>query len=147
MGISSFFLRFYLFTFRERGREGETEGEKQRERNRGRETSMCCCCLSCAPYWGPRPQPRHVPWLGIEPMTLWSSGRHSIHWATPARAVCAFLCCWRNSSLLGCHKDIVLYFCLKAKFLHSLIYIELIFNVQFDTLMASSLSLNFIIDF
>ena len=26
----------------------------------GRETSMCGC-LSCAPYWGPNPQPRHVP--------------------------------------------------------------------------------------
>ena len=35
--------------FRERGREGE----------RGRETSMCGC-LSCAPNWGPGPQPRHV---------------------------------------------------------------------------------------
>ena len=26
--IHLFFLRFYLFTFRERGREGEREGEK-----------------------------------------------------------------------------------------------------------------------
>ena len=42
--------RFYLFIFRERGMEGE----------RGRETSMCGC-LSHAPYWGPDPQPRHVP--------------------------------------------------------------------------------------
>ena len=24
-------------------------------------------CLSHTPYWGPGPQPRHVPWLGIEP--------------------------------------------------------------------------------
>ena len=43
-----FFLRFYLFIFREKGGEGE------------RETSMCGC-LSCTPYWGPGPQPRHVP--------------------------------------------------------------------------------------
>ena len=42
--------------FLERGREGK----------RGRETSMCGC-LSCAPYRGPGPQPRHVPCLGIEP--------------------------------------------------------------------------------
>ena len=28
-------------------------------RNRGRETLMCGC-LSCTPYWGPDPQPRHV---------------------------------------------------------------------------------------
>ena len=35
-------------------------------RKRGRETSMCACLLS-TPYWGPSPQPRHVPWLGIQP--------------------------------------------------------------------------------
>ena len=29
-------------------------------RKRGRETSVCGC-LSCAPYWGPGPQPRRVP--------------------------------------------------------------------------------------
>ena len=45
-----------------------------------------CGCLSCAPYWGAGPQPRHVPWLGIRLATLWFAGQHSIHWATPARA-------------------------------------------------------------
>ena len=45
-------------------------------------------CLAHAPYWGPCPQPRHVPWLGIEPETLLFRGRHSIHWATSARAGC-----------------------------------------------------------
>ena len=65
---------------------------------RGRETSMCDC-LSCAPYWGPGPQPRHVPWLGIEPVTLGFSGWCSVHWATLARAdggnfyKLAFNCC------------------------------------------------------
>ena len=44
-----------------------------------------CGCLSKTPYWGPGLQPRHVSWLGIEPGTLWFTGRHSIHWATPAR--------------------------------------------------------------
>ena len=75
--IFYYFLRFYLFIFRERGREGERE----------RETSMCGC-LSRTPYWGPGPQPRHVPWLGIEPMALWFAGRHSIHWAAPAGGIC-----------------------------------------------------------
>ena len=28
-----------------------------------------CGCLSCAPYWGPGLQPRHVPCLGIESVT------------------------------------------------------------------------------
>ena len=45
----AFLKRFYLF-FR----------EWKGERTRGRETSMCGC-LSHAPYWGPGPQPRHVP--------------------------------------------------------------------------------------
>ena len=45
-----------------------------------------CGCLSRAPYWGPSPQPRHVSWLGIELATLRFAGRHSVHWATPARA-------------------------------------------------------------
>ena len=31
-------------------------------------------------------QPRHVPQLGIEPVTLCFTGQHSIHWATAARA-------------------------------------------------------------
>ena len=71
-----FFKRFCLFIFRE-GKRG---------RKRGKETPMCGC-LSGAPYWGPGLQPRHVSWLGIEPATLWFSGRHSIHWAIPARAI------------------------------------------------------------
>ena len=73
--IFYFFLRFYLFIFR------EGKGGWKRER----ETSMCGC-LPHTPYWGPGPQPRHVPWLGIELETLWLAGQHSIHWATPARA-------------------------------------------------------------
>ena len=72
--FDGFFLKI-LFIFRE-----EKGGRK-----RGRETLMCGCHLS-APYWWPGLQPRHVPWLGIEPVTLWFAGRHSIHWATPARA-------------------------------------------------------------
>ena len=49
--LQLFFKDFiYLFVFRQRGREGESEGEKHQ-----------CACLSCNPYWGPGPQPRHVP--------------------------------------------------------------------------------------
>ena len=58
-----FFLRFYLFNFRE---------GKGKRRRRKREMSMCGC-LSCAPYWGPGLQPRHVPWLGIELVTIFGS--------------------------------------------------------------------------
>ena len=73
--LSSFFkILFYFWT------EGKGGGK------RGRETSVCGCLL-LAPHWGPRPQPRHVSWLGIEPAILWFAVRHSIHWATPARSV------------------------------------------------------------
>ena len=46
-----------------------------------------CGCLLHAPYWGPGPQPRLVPWpLGIKQVTLWFSGQHPTHWATPSKA-------------------------------------------------------------
>ena len=60
-----FFLRFYFFTFRERGWEGEREGEKHQ-----------CVVASHAPPTGPGLQPRHVPRLGFEPATLWFAGGH-----------------------------------------------------------------------
>ena len=47
-------------------------------------------CLSHAPNWGPGPQPRHVPWPRIKLVTFQFAHQHSIHWATPARAI--FLC-------------------------------------------------------
>ena len=58
--VTFFFLTFYIFIFREgKGR-----------RKRGRKISLCGF-LSRTPYWGPGPQPRHVPWLEIELVTLW----------------------------------------------------------------------------
>ena len=47
----SFFLKILFIYFWREGKGG---------RKRGRDTSMCGC-LSCAPYWRPGPQPRHVP--------------------------------------------------------------------------------------
>ena len=46
------------------------------ERKRGRETSLCGC-FSHAPYWGSGLQPRHVPWSGIESVTLWFTVPHA----------------------------------------------------------------------
>ena len=69
----------FVYLFLERG-----EG-----REKGRETSMCGC-LSCAPTWGPGPQPRHVPWLGIKPATLCFAVQCSIYWVTPARGLSIF---------------------------------------------------------
>ena len=56
------FLRLYLFIFRQKGREGEREGEKH----------LCVVASHTPPYWGPGLQPRHVPWLGIEPQPFGS---------------------------------------------------------------------------
>ena len=56
-----------------------------------------CGCLECL-LLGPDPQPRHVPWLGIEPVTLWFAGCHSFHWTIPTRAKAKFL----NEVLSSC---------------------------------------------
>ena len=53
----------------ERGREEESEVEKH----------QCVVASLMPPYWGLGPQPRHMPWLGIEPVTLWFAGGH---WTT-----------------------------------------------------------------
>ena len=69
-----YFLKDFIYLFSERG-----EGRERRE-------TLMYGCLSYAPYWGPGPQTRDVPWLGTEPVTLWFSCQHSVHWATLARA-------------------------------------------------------------
>ena len=46
----------------------------EREGGRSRKTSMCGHLLH-APHQGPGPQPRHVPWLGIELETLCFAAR------------------------------------------------------------------------
>ena len=85
-----FFKGFIYLCFRERGWEGEHQW--------ARETLISC--LSHTPNWGPGPQPRLVPSLGIKPATFWFAGRCSVHWATPARAPISFLflVCFRCSS-------------------------------------------------
>ena len=54
------------------------------------------------PNWGPGPQPRHVPWLGIELAPLWFAGQHPsyttcTHWATPARVKVYIFCTSKGS--------------------------------------------------
>ena len=52
------FFKGFIYLFLE-GKDGR-EGEKYQ-----------CVVLSRGPHWGSGLQPRHVPWLGIEPATLW----------------------------------------------------------------------------
>ena len=73
------FIRFYLFIFRERRREGEREGKKH----------QCVVASHMPPTRDLAWKPGMCPRLGFEPAALWFAGWHSIHWATPARAVSA----------------------------------------------------------
>ena len=52
--------------FKERGRGTEREREKHRL-----VTSHTCL------NWGSNPKPMYVPWLGIEPATVWYVGQCS----------------------------------------------------------------------
>ena len=79
--IGKFFLRFYLFIFRERGREGEREEEKY---PCVRNTSLGCLL--------------HSPDLARNPgmcpdreSNQWISGCGTTHWVTPVRATGKFL--------------------------------------------------------
>ena len=74
-----FFLRFYLFVFKERGREREREGGKQHARE------MLIGCLLQVPSQGPGLQPRHGPWPEIKQVTFWFAGWCSTHWAMPGQ--------------------------------------------------------------
>ena len=60
--LSFFFFLDFIYLFSERGKG---------RRKRGRETSLYGC-LSHASHWTSGLQPRHVPWLGIEPATFGS---------------------------------------------------------------------------
>ena len=75
------FLKECIYLFLERG-EGR---EKERERN----THVCFPLTH--PLLGTWPTAQSRARLGIKPVTLWFTGQHSIHWATPARA---FLFCF-----------------------------------------------------
>ena len=48
-------------------------------------------CLLHTPSQGPGLQPRHVPWLGIEPGTFWFMEWCSTHWAAPVGAFRRFI--------------------------------------------------------
>ena len=55
------FLKDFIYLFLKRGEE------KEKEMGRNINVWLPLMC----PYWGPGVQPRHVPWLGKETVTLW----------------------------------------------------------------------------
>ena len=73
---SRFWVCFFFFPhwrtfidFRERGREEERERENIDVREKHRSVAS-----HTRPDWGSNPQPRHVPWSGIEPVTFQFTG-------------------------------------------------------------------------
>ena len=83
--LTMIFKRFYLFIFRERRREGEREWKKHLY-VRGASIG----CPLHASHCAPGPPPRHVPWWGIRLETVQFAGQHSVHWATPVKAMMIF---------------------------------------------------------
>ena len=77
LGHGLFFFLDFIYLFSERGEGRDNEGKKN---------TNVWLPLTCPLNWGPGPQPRHVPWVGIELATLWFAGRRSVHWGTPAKA-------------------------------------------------------------
>ena len=82
-----FYLKIYLFIFRERGKEGEREGN-------------ISVWLPLARYLlGTWPATQACALTGNELVTLWFTSQHAIHWVTPVRAV---LFCFRYICLMIC---------------------------------------------
>ena len=101
-------------------------------------------------------QPIHIPWLGIKPATLWFTGQHSIHWATPARAWSYFYCflsfpflglicwfsltswkeyseCWFSAFFLFLYAFVVLYCSLSRTFVESQKFWKVIFCLSLSS--------------
>ena len=70
-------------------------GEKESERETSIGNIRCVVASHAHPNRGLGLEPRHVPRLGINLATLWLTGPHSIHWATPARVEWGF---FKNAS-------------------------------------------------
>ena len=62
------FLKYFIYLFLERGE--------------GREKHQSVVASHSPPHWGPGLQPRHVPWLGIESVTLWFAVLNSLSHAS-----------------------------------------------------------------
>ena len=62
--LSFLFTLSFCMLFKRFLERGERRGKRERE-------TPVCGCVSLGPHWRPGLQPRHLPWLGGEPETLW----------------------------------------------------------------------------
>ena len=69
------FIYFFSFKFPLLILEREEGREKERERNIDVREKHQLVAPCTHPDWGPNPQPRHVPRLGIKPTTFWFAGQ------------------------------------------------------------------------
>ena len=69
LNILFYFFKDFIYLFLERGREGEREGEKH----------QCVVASHVPPTEVMAHNPGMCPRLGIELVTLWFTGQHSIH--------------------------------------------------------------------
>ena len=67
-----FLKKDFTYLLLEKGGGRERDGEKH-----VRDTLIGC--LLHTPNWGLGTQPRHVPRLGIEPVTFWVTGQCAVH--------------------------------------------------------------------
>ena len=78
-------LKTFIYLFLERGRERERKGE-----NISVQEKHPLVASHTPLSWRPGPQPRCVPWLGIELEMCGFAGWCPTHWATPVRAFFSF---------------------------------------------------------
>ena len=102
-----------MFIFRE-------GGAMEKERKKNPHTSVWEKHESVASRTHPNRGPRHVPWLGIEPVTFSFVAQRPAIWTTPVRAWYLFvlicnshkdLLCWAYIHLLVCHLYIFFFVC------------------------------------
>ena len=74
------FLKDLIYLLLERG------AGREKERERSISVWERLVASHKVPNQGPGLEPRHVPWLGIEPAAFQFTGQRSVHWATPTRA-------------------------------------------------------------
>ena len=89
VNVSYFIIYLFIFTLGyvywfQRERE-----EEKRKREREREKHLLVISLRCLDQ-RLNPQPRYVPWLGIEPATFWCTGWHPNQLSHQARAISYF---------------------------------------------------------